>query len=265
MVGRGSNGVVYDVGNGRVLKVLMLNGKYPITGCELERVGRLLARVPSGLFPRPTVIPGHGIEMDNVALQYSSENPAAITSLLLRAVTLLRDARVCYPDFHLGNLGGARGGPGVLLDPDALCDPWHDALLLGYYSPVGELAPAAFDDQPVAAAALGWYCTVFSACCTAVASQGPHGHAAASRFAFTQTAGQPLHSVHAALEHVLCTAVAKVRAPGLKRNLAALADLELEAFDQLVHVGTATKCLDESDAASASTGLAAILEGCGCQ
>ena len=84
VVGRGSNGVVYDVGNGRVLKVLMLNGKYPITGCELERVGRLLARVPSGLFPRPTVIPGHGIEMDNVALQYSSENPAAITSLLLR-------------------------------------------------------------------------------------------------------------------------------------------------------------------------------------
>ena len=72
-------------------------------------------------------------------------------------MTLLQDARVCYPDFHLGNLGGPQR-PGVLLDPDALCDPWHDALVLGYYSPVSELAPAAFDNQPVAAAALRWYC-----------------------------------------------------------------------------------------------------------
>jgi len=242
---------VYDLGTGRVRKVLLVDGQYPIYGKELERVASALALAPVGLFPRPTVV-GCGIEMDKVPVEYRWASPAAVASFVLRAVSALRDSRVCYPDFHLGNLGGALGGPGVLLDPDALCDPWAGPVLLGHFSPIGEFTPAAVDRQPVTSAALGWYCTVFSACCTAVAARGDAGQAAAASFGFTQTRGGELGASHARLQRVFEKVLGAVSAPGYHRTLAALKDLESEAYDRLHHIAASTGCLHTLDAEDAA-------------
>ena len=97
----------------------------------------------------------------------------------------------------------ALGGPGCLLDPDALCDPWAGPLILGHFSPIGEFTPGVVDRLPVANAALGWYCTVFSACCTAVAARGAAGDAAAADFRYTHTGPAALGRVHTKLQQLL--------------------------------------------------------------
>lgn len=260
--GRGSNGVVFDLENGRVLKVLVVDGRYPIYGRELTRVARLLQMAPPELFPRPTVVDGRGIEMDKVSLAFRNASPDAVTALLFRAVTLLKTARVCYTDFHVKNLGGSHDA-GVLLDPDALCDPWSDPLTPGVYSPIGEWVPTVVDKQPVAAAALGWYCTMYSACCTALAAGDNHETVAC--LVYTRTRPGWIAAAHAKLQRLLAARSASISAPGFGRHLAALTDMEAEAYDHLYHIFAATGCANIVDLNATTPPGSPVCPGCSAQ